>query len=366
MEQVMENGPWTIRLSPLILNIWNPNTKLQKEAVVSIPVWVKFRKVPIVAYSEVGLSHITSKLGKPIMLDSYTCEMRLNPWGRRNYARALIEMSSDQAFVKSLVVGIPLEDGSGHSMETIDVEYEWRPPHCGDCRTFGHNFNMCPKRVIEATVNSTKSTPKSVSKSANQVDNDGFVEVNNRKNKGKNHGKSTRIDGIRLTKPKASFFQEKKGPRKDQTQTTNQAKASTSSSAPSKNSTPMSNSFDALNNLVDEGINNPQDKDGGSVKTGFVAPVENIGLSSKATNVSSTPVSKNVNVTSTTTWECINESDIDDDDDVITSYGSSLGGGNQPEDEDFDLSDGYEAQVFDLPGQLKEFRDFKLYMHGRK
>ncbi|GKD99507.1 hypothetical protein Tco_1387491, partial [Tanacetum coccineum] len=55
--------------------------------------------------------------------------------------------------------------------------------------------------------------------------------------------------------------------------------------------------------------------------------------------------------------ECINESDTDEDD-IESSNGPLFGGGNQLEDEDFDFSDGYEAQVFDLPGQLKELRDF--------
>ncbi|GKE13414.1 hypothetical protein Tco_1416965 [Tanacetum coccineum] len=41
-------------------------------------------------------------------------------------------------------------------------------------------------------------------------------------------------------------------------------------------------------------------------------------------------------------------------------------GGNQLEDEDFDFYDGYEEQVVDLHGALKEFRDFKLSMSGRK
>ncbi|GJR81029.1 zinc knuckle CX2CX4HX4C containing protein [Tanacetum coccineum] len=316
MEQVMENGPWTIRLSPLILNIWKPNTKLEKEEVLSIPVWVKLHKVPIVAYSEVGLSHITSKLGKPIMLDSYTCDICINPWGRSTYARALIEMSSDRAFVESLVVGIPLEDGSGHSMETISVEYEWKPPRCGDCKIFGHTLSMCLKRVIQAMTSTAKSTPKSDSKSVNVADNNGFIE-------------------------------EKKGPKNNQTQTTNQSKASTSRSAPSKNFTPMSNSFDTLSNLMEEGRNDPQSKVDGSMQTGgkesSEAHVETIGLSSK----------------------CINEPDIDDDD-VFTSYEPSLGGGNQLEDEDLDFSDGYKDQVFDFPGQLKNFHDFMLNMSGRK
>ncbi|GKD88320.1 hypothetical protein Tco_1363827, partial [Tanacetum coccineum] len=75
------------------------------------------------------------------------------------------------------------------------------------------------------------------------------------------------------------------------------------------------------------------------------------------TNERGSPVSKNdyasTSYPASTTWECINESDTDDD-----NYGSSLGGGNQLEDEDLDFSDGYEDQVFDLPGELKNFRDF--------
>ncbi|GKA80737.1 hypothetical protein Tco_0787429 [Tanacetum coccineum] len=129
----------------------------------------------------------------------------LNTWAN-SYARALIEMTSDRAFVESLVVGIPLEDGLRHSMETIEVEYEWKPPHYGVCKTFGHTLSTCPKRTTETTNSGNKNTTKSDSKSINTADEEGFVEVSNRKNKGKNHGKSTRIDGIKFTKPKASFY----------------------------------------------------------------------------------------------------------------------------------------------------------------
>ncbi|GKC94453.1 hypothetical protein Tco_1159895 [Tanacetum coccineum] len=40
------------------------------------------------------------------------------------YAWALIDVSSKKALVDSLVVAIPFQNGSGHSMETIDIEYE--------------------------------------------------------------------------------------------------------------------------------------------------------------------------------------------------------------------------------------------------
>nr|GEV51264.1 hypothetical protein [Tanacetum cinerariifolium] len=48
-------------------------------------------KVPIVAYSEDGLSLIATQIGTPIMLDAFTSSMCVDSWGRIGFARALIE-----------------------------------------------------------------------------------------------------------------------------------------------------------------------------------------------------------------------------------------------------------------------------------
>ncbi|GJZ87926.1 DNA helicase [Tanacetum coccineum] len=128
MDRVLEEGPWLIRLVPLFLNIWTPNTRLEKGTITSAPVWVKLYNVPIVAFSEIGLSLITSQLGKPIMLDAYTSSMCQKSWGRNEYARALIEVSALTPLLDSVVVAVPFLNGSGHSFETVEVEYEWQPP----------------------------------------------------------------------------------------------------------------------------------------------------------------------------------------------------------------------------------------------
>ncbi|GJZ71489.1 reverse transcriptase domain, reverse transcriptase zinc-binding domain protein [Tanacetum coccineum] len=52
-------------LSPQILD-----SDLFKVEIKKVPVWVKFYHVPIVAYSKVGLSLITTQVGKPIRLDA--------------------------------------------------------------------------------------------------------------------------------------------------------------------------------------------------------------------------------------------------------------------------------------------------------
>ncbi|GKA18786.1 zinc knuckle CX2CX4HX4C containing protein [Tanacetum coccineum] len=58
------------------------DTDLKKAEVRKAPVWIKLHHVPIVAYSEIGLSLITTQLGKPITLDSYTSTMCFSSWAK--------------------------------------------------------------------------------------------------------------------------------------------------------------------------------------------------------------------------------------------------------------------------------------------
>ncbi|GKB44888.1 retrovirus-related pol polyprotein from transposon 17.6 [Tanacetum coccineum] len=159
MEKVIENGPWLIRLVPLILNVWTPNSKLKKDEITSVPVWIKLHKVPIVAYSEVGLT--------------------------------LVEVSTDNELVDSLVVAIPFPNGKGHSLETIEIEYEWEPPRCSTCKIFDHLDDHCPKKIKEVA--------------PLQANDDGFVEVTRKRVKSKAQPKR-QIEGVRLSKPKPNFY----------------------------------------------------------------------------------------------------------------------------------------------------------------
>ncbi|GJT65696.1 zinc knuckle CX2CX4HX4C containing protein [Tanacetum coccineum] len=147
MESVIENGSWLIRNILLILNVWTPNTCLTKDEIKSAPVWVKLHHVPIVAYSEIGLSLIITQIGRPIMLDSYTSNMCLRSWGRNAYARALIEVSAEKQLMEEIVIAVPYGKEKGHSLATIKLEYDWKPPRCDTCKIFDHKCDQCPKNV---------------------------------------------------------------------------------------------------------------------------------------------------------------------------------------------------------------------------
>ncbi|GJQ90655.1 zinc knuckle CX2CX4HX4C containing protein [Tanacetum coccineum] len=153
LEDGLKNGSWMIRNSPLILKKWMINTRLFKEELTRIPVWVKLHDVPIQVFSKDGISLIATQIGKPVILDSFTSSMCTNYWGQGSFARCLIEVRANATLKDIVTMGIPLPDGEGFTKETIQVEYEWKPPCCDHCKIFGHVYDQCPKNVTSSTIN---------------------------------------------------------------------------------------------------------------------------------------------------------------------------------------------------------------------
>ncbi|GKE12119.1 retrotransposon protein, putative, ty1-copia subclass [Tanacetum coccineum] len=143
----LKNGPWFIRNNPLILKKWHPDENLLKEDVSTVPVWVKLHGVPVTAFSEDGLSAIATKLGTPLMLDSYTSDMCMQSWGRSSYARVMIELRADVELKDNIVVTMPKITREGHYTCNVRVEYEWKPPRCLSCKVFRHIHEECLKNT---------------------------------------------------------------------------------------------------------------------------------------------------------------------------------------------------------------------------
>nr|GEZ04694.1 hypothetical protein [Tanacetum cinerariifolium] len=337
--------------------------------VTKVPVWVKLYNVLVLAYSVDGLSLIATQIGKPIMLDAFTSSMCVEAWGRISFARALIEIDARSVLKKEVIMAIPEDVGNGHIMEVIRVEYEWKPPHCVECQSFGHNLNSCPKQVRAEIPKNLAMDSKATTMEEND---DGFVEVKSRKKKKVADPRS--FGGLRLNKPNSKvIWQQKKG---------GDTKGGSYSASPSVFTNDKGNGNGGLkpdldtSNLFDV-LNVEEETTGESGKQTKVSEHANSNLNvneKKAHEPSSSKsacndVQKEKNVSSFSElkkWDYINESDTTDDEAVFNSYDTSLRGGNQLEDEDFDFYDGYEDQVVDLQGALKEFRDFKLSMSGRR
>nr|GEU61658.1 hypothetical protein [Tanacetum cinerariifolium] len=214
MDKVMESGPWLIRLVPLILIVWTPNTILKKDDIKAAPVWVKLLHVPIVAYSEIGLSLIMTQIGKPIMLDSYTCQMCIRSWQKK--------MNMHMYLLKS------------HRRKTL-----W-------------SLLLLLFRIVMVNIKVNDSQ-------------DDLVEVKKKKTKSK---QPRQVEGIRITKPKPNLYYrrvEKGEASKSQpTSDGNGTKISMNTSDKVRSKSPndaanivtLANSFSALNDVeavIDKG-----------------------------------------------------------------------------------------------------------------
>ncbi|GJS17451.1 hypothetical protein Tco_0411923 [Tanacetum coccineum] len=202
LEDVLENWPWMIRNSPIILNKWSMKD---------------------------GLSIIASQIDKPIMLDSYTSSMCIKSWGRSSFACCLIEINAEDALKESLTIGVLLIKDTGFTIETVSIPITFVTPN------------------VEMT-------------------NDGFQTVGKKKKKGKSKstnggqicGHSVK-QNIRY-EPKATISAPKKGA----TNLGNISKASSIKNQPYKATNTstkqgkitMSNSYAALEEESDEDVEN--------------------------------------------------------------------------------------------------------------
>ncbi|GJR31824.1 hypothetical protein Tco_1108056 [Tanacetum coccineum] len=234
LEKVLERGLWMIRNSPIILSKWSPYVSMTPKEVTKVLVWIKLRKIPLVAYSEDGLSLIATQVGKPIMLDAFTSSICNDPWGRISYARALVEISAGTDLKTEVSMAVPNEDGEGYTREVISMEYEWKPPHCRDCKVFGHSHDTCPKIVSISDPNATIKVDHS----------DGFTKVKRKKNKGRKVDQQPKARNIRFNKPQLKDYRPKQ--------------ASQAAQGKSDSLKPTSNPFDALNTLSEEDISGSQ------------------------------------------------------------------------------------------------------------
>ncbi|GJU44478.1 zinc knuckle CX2CX4HX4C containing protein [Tanacetum coccineum] len=172
----------------IILKKWSMDTRLLKEELTRIPIWVKLHDVPIQVFEEDGISLIATFIGKPVMLDSYTSSMCNDSWGRSSFARCLIEVNSEADLVDVVTIGIPSLSEDNFTKETICVEYEWRPPRSDTCKIFGHVHDYCLNKMVSPPIVATSNV---VTPNAEKT-NDGFQTVGKTK---KRKGKSKSTNG---------------------------------------------------------------------------------------------------------------------------------------------------------------------------
>ncbi|XP_075077077.1 uncharacterized protein LOC142163832 [Nicotiana tabacum] len=128
-DEVLMNDLYTINSKPIILRPWTEGFDFNEEVLKTIPLLVKFPKLPLNYWSNHVLSKIGSGLGKPLYADACTTLA-----DRVSYARVLIEMDITRIIPGS----IKLYDPKGKVIEQM-IQYDRKPQFHQTCCQIGHS-----------------------------------------------------------------------------------------------------------------------------------------------------------------------------------------------------------------------------------
>lgn len=190
MKSVLESGPWMINNVPLVLNVWEPGIWLEKVEPSTIPIWVCVYGIPLELCNGNGIGKIMSGVGKPMLMDKLTRERCLKKSGKLDFARVLVEVSASDVLPNELEIEYPAIGDKPGRIGKLNVKYQWKPPQCSFCKTFGHATVACklrPRTGEEIAAKILKDAlkvnkPISETEVGGNDDNAGFIEVG-KKNK---------------------------------------------------------------------------------------------------------------------------------------------------------------------------------------
>lgn len=136
MNKALAQGTWYIEGQPMLLKSW----KRSADAVDSIPLWVKFSKIPDCYWTQKGLSWLGSSIGRPLCVDDLTSKLEVLPFAKICVEYKIGDDLPDTIQVQSL-------DPVMEEMVEVEVlvHYPFKPLVCSGCRSLGHKVGACPK-----------------------------------------------------------------------------------------------------------------------------------------------------------------------------------------------------------------------------
>ncbi|GKA95672.1 RNA-directed DNA polymerase, eukaryota, reverse transcriptase zinc-binding domain protein [Tanacetum coccineum] len=185
MKKVLESGTWMVQNVPLVLNVWEPRIWLDKTEPSVNPIWVCVYNIPMELCNGNGIGKIMSGVGKPLLMDNMTKERCLKKSGKLDFARVLVEVSADDDLPSLLEIFYPPIGNRPAKVGVLDVKYQWKPPLCTHCKTFGHSTLSCkvrPRTEEEFAANNLKDAlkigkPDVEIRGKKNVNDDGFTVV---------------------------------------------------------------------------------------------------------------------------------------------------------------------------------------------
>lgn len=154
-----------------IITEWKPTFKTAQAQIKSIPIWVHFHKIPMLAWTLLGINWLACHLGEHICYNEATEKMQ-----RFEYAKCLIEIDADRQLPEFI------KCGEGDDITFVEVCYDWRPLICTHCKCFGLGTETCIDRQQHINSNMQKGD--------NEMNNSPAAVVTNQENENSYHDTS--------------------------------------------------------------------------------------------------------------------------------------------------------------------------------
>ncbi|PWA49857.1 hypothetical protein CTI12_AA472210 [Artemisia annua] len=124
-------------------------------------------------------------IGRPMLMDKLTKERCLKKAGKLDFARVLVEVSAVDELPHSIEIEYPPIGERPAKVGKLLVKYQWQPPQCTHCQTFGHSTVSCKVRPrTEAETAAVENRKAMVGKGVSDVlnpgvktDGEGFMTV---------------------------------------------------------------------------------------------------------------------------------------------------------------------------------------------
>ncbi|XP_074266107.1 uncharacterized protein LOC141588572 [Silene latifolia] len=129
--RVLQSGPVFFDNKPVVVKEWTPTSKLVRETVDMVPIWIRFYGLPLKVWGN-ALMKIASLVGKPVRVDSNT---HLKTF--IGHARMMIEVKMGGRGGGVFPDVIEFADEMDVVHRQI-VHYEWKPVLCAGCNGIGH------------------------------------------------------------------------------------------------------------------------------------------------------------------------------------------------------------------------------------
>ncbi|KAK9757812.1 hypothetical protein RND81_01G187800 [Saponaria officinalis] len=136
MNSVLKEGPWRLGSNSIILKQWSYTFSFEMDKVSVVPIWILFTGLDPYLWSDVVLSKMASKVGKPLFADKTTASK-----SRLSFARIMVEVDVAAPLPEYVWINTPF---SGSYAQQI--EYEWVPYYCKECGKLGHLVDTCKVR----------------------------------------------------------------------------------------------------------------------------------------------------------------------------------------------------------------------------